>query len=251
MSFNDHFSGHASVYAAARPDYPPQLFEFLAGVCSRRELALDCAAGNGQATRGLLAYFDQVLMTDASVEQIAEADSLCAGESALTASVMAAEALALKSSSLDLLAVAQAMHWFKLDAFFAESARVLRPGGVLAVWSYGIHSISPECDAVVHELYEDIIGEYWPPQRRLVESHYAGIEFPFNRVNTPDFKLEKQWSIEQVLGYLRSWSAVQRYARDRQHDPVELIESELRQVFGAEQSRTICWPLNLIVRMKE
>ncbi len=250
MSFNDHFSGHAGVYAAARPDYPNELFEYLHGVCAEHELALDCAAGNGQATRGLLPHFSCVLMSDGSSEQIEQGRPLYEKSASLHASVMLAENLALKSASLDLVTVAQALHWFKLERFFAEVERVLKTGGVFACWSYGIHSINQACDEVVYRLYEDIVGEYWPPQRRLVEAHYAGIDFPFREVAAPDFKLEKRWSIEQVLGYLRSWSAVQRYTDVHQQDPVAIIESDLRLAYGEEKLRTISWPLNLIVRMK-
>ncbi|MCG8413258.1 MAG: class I SAM-dependent methyltransferase [Pseudomonadales bacterium] len=250
MNFNDHFSGHAGVYAAARPDYPHELFEYLNGICSKHEIAFDCAAGNGQATRGLLPFFSVVLMSDGSSKQIEQAKALCEKSASLHASVMLAENLGLKSATLDLVTVAQALHWFNLDNFFTEVDRVLRTDGVFACWSYGIHSINQSCDRVVYRLYEDIVGEYWPPQRRLVENHYAGIDFPLTEVTVPDFKLEKQWSIEQVLGYLRSWSAVQRYAKDRQQDPVAIIEPDLRLAFGEEKVRTISWPLNLIVRKK-
>ena len=249
MSFNDHFSGHADVYASARPTYPPQLFHYLSGLCSRKELAWDCAAGNGQAAHGLLPYYDKVIMSDASSEQISQASEITENDT-LFSGVMLAEQLALKDNVVDIAVVAQALHWFNLGQFFTELNRVLRSGGIFAAWSYGQHSIDAECDAIVYTLYEEILGDYWPPERKLVEAGYEGIEFPFDPIESPGFKLEKQWSIEQVLGYLNSWSAVQRYKRDKGEDPVLLIKQDLQSAYGSKEERTICWPLTLIVRRK-
>ena len=250
MSFHDHFSGHADIYAAARPDYPQELFAFLASLVSNTDLAWDCAAGNGQAARGLMDYFDNVLMSDGSAEQILQGKDIGKGGN-VNAAVMLAESLAIKSESVDIAVVAQALHWFNLNQFFKELDRVLRSGGVFAAWSYGLHAIDEECDAIVNALYEGIVGDYWPPERRLVEAGYKDIVFPFSMVEVPAFKLEKQWSIEQVLGYLNSWSAVQRYIAKNGTNPIAMIEPELKSAFGVSGTRTISWPLTLIVRVKD
>jgi len=249
LSFHDHFSGHAQVYAASRPDYPAELYDFLASTVKRQHIAWDCAAGNGQATTGLMPYFDTVLMTDASEKQIAQA-SHCQQTANVQAGVMLAESLAIRAGTVDLAVVAQALHWFNLEQFFAELDRVLCNEGVFATWSYGQHTISDDCDALVQTLYEDVLGDYWAPQRRMVEAGYAGIEFPFEAVTPPDFKLQKQWSIEQVLAYLNSWSAVQRYIESNGANPVDEFAPEFREVFGVNEIRTITWPLTLIVRRK-
>lgn len=250
MSFNDHFSGHARLYAESRPDYPPALFEFIANLCSGDELAWDCAAGNGQAARGLLPYFQRVLLTDASEAQINQARALNEKGEGLLAAVMLAESAALGEDIADLVVVAQALHWLDIAAFNQEVDRILRPGGLFAVWSYGSHQLDERCDEIVRTLYEDITGEYWPPQRQIVENHYVDIELPYNAIPAPSFKLRKYWSIEQVLAYLRSWSGVQRYLRDRGVDPVLLIEDQLRAAFGSETTRLVEWPLTLLVSRK-
>ncbi len=249
MSFHDHFSGHAQVYAANRPDYPNELYDFLASTVTRQNIAWDCAAGNGQATAGLMPYFDTVLMTDASEKQIAETNHYQQTGNA-KAGVMLAESLAIRAKTIDLAVVAQALHWFNLEQFFTELDRVLCNEGVFATWSYGQHTVNDDCDPLVQKLYEDVLGEYWAPQRRMVEAGYKGIEFPFEAVSSPDFKLQKQWSIEQVLGYLNSWSAVQRYIDNNGTNPVDELAPALKEVFGVNEIRTITWPLTLIVRRK-
>ena len=250
MGFNDHFSGHASLYASSRPDYPPALFEYLNSLCSGHDLAWDCAAGNGQAAIGLYPYFHKVLVTDASAEQIAQARSANHGNDRFLSAVMLAECVALRDATVDLVTVAQALHWFDFEAFSRELDRVLRPDGVLAVWSYGIHHIDETCDEVVHELYNDITGEYWPPERKVVENHYVDIELPYNAIPAPGFTLQKYWAVEQLLAYLRSWSGVQRYLQDRGSDPVQLIEEKLRAAFGTKDARLVEWPLTLLVSRK-
>jgi len=250
MSFNDHFSGHADLYASSRPDYPVELFEYVAGLCSDNQLAWDCAAGNGQAARGLLPYFDRVVLTDASAQQISQASAPEGKEEDFLRAVMLAESIALGDNLVDLVVVAQALHWFDLQKFSRELDRILRPGGILAAWSYGVHHLDEQCDEIVRHLYEDITGPYWPPERRIVENHYVDIEMPYNTIPAPAFKLQKFWSIEQVLGYLRSWSGVQRYQNDLGSDPVLLVEEQLRQAFGDEAKRLVEWPLTLLISRK-
>lgn len=250
MDFNDHFSGHAGLYASARPDYPDELFELLVTLCTGRDLAWDCAAGNGQAARGLLPYFTHVLATDASAEQIGQAYAPEKQASRFNKAVMLAEQVALAEDSADLVVIAQALHWLDMRKLRAELDLVLRPGGILAVWSYGTHQLDEHCDEIVRQLYEDITGEYWPKQRRLVENRYKDIDLPYNAIPVPAFKLQKHWSIDQVLGYLRSWSGVQRYQDAQGSDPVLLVEENLRKAFGNEATRLIEWPLSLLVSQK-
>jgi len=242
--FCDHFSGHASEYAKYRPSYPVELFRWLAGVSPSTAFAWDCACGNGQAAVALATYFDHVIATDASENQIANAIPADKVEYR----VAAAEQSGLENNSVDLIAVAQALHWFDLDAFFDEARRVLRPGGALAVWSYGLTTVNPEVDAIVHHLYNDLVGPYWPMERRLVETGYAAIPFPFREVGAPAFAMQAEWTPGELGGYLRTWSAVKRYHADTGNDPVSEVEPALINAWGELQSRkTIRWPLNLRV----
>lgn len=247
MAFKDHFSAHARQYALARPDYPAALYADLARELRVRELAWDCATGNGQAARQLAGYIERVIASDASSEQIAAAS----GPENVEFRVFPAEQPPLEPDSVDLVTVAQALHWLDLDAFFPALDRVLRPGGLLAVWSYGQCSIDIETDQHVTRLYTEILGErWWPPERQLVENAYRDISFPYQRLDMPVYEMRLQWSRDQFLAYLRSWSASQRYQQAMAHDPVSLVEPDIARVWQSDLKKTLVWPLTLIVCRK-
>jgi ubiquinone/menaquinone biosynthesis C-methylase UbiE len=200
MKFKDHFSGHAADYAKFRPNYPRELFEYLASIAPGRGRAWDCATGNGQAAVGLSAFFDRVIATDASERQILGASR----NERIEFRVAAAEKSGLESKSIDLVTVAQALHWFDLDAFYAEAMRVLKPLGILAAWCYGFLEIAPEINAIVNRFYDEIVGPYWPPERKIVEDGFRTIPFPFDEFESPVFAMQAHWSLEQLVGYLRT-----------------------------------------------
>jgi SAM-dependent methyltransferase len=246
MSFKDkdYFSGHANRYEEFRPTYPDELFVYLASLCPRRDLAWDCATGNGQAATALAPYFRNVVASDASQKQIDQARA-CDN---VQYRVATADAAPVENSSVDLVTVAQALHWFKLPRFYAEVARVARPQGVVAVWCYQLHVITPEIDSVVHHLYADIVGADWPPERRLVEEGYATLDFPFAAVMPPPFHMTHSWDLDHLLGYLDSWSASQRYRIRTGRDPLELIKGDLIAAWGdPREKRTVTWPLHVQV----
>jgi SAM-dependent methyltransferase len=244
MSFHDHFSGHAAGYAQGRPTYPPELFAWLAARCARHELAWDAGCGNGQASHALGAHFRQVIGTDPSAEQIANA----APHPNVAYRVEPAELPTLDDASVDLVSVAQALHWFDLERFFAAVTRVARPGGVIAVWTYGLSNVDTAVDRAFMRLYDDILGPYWPAERRHVENGYAELPFPFARIEAPAFAMQCHWTLAQYLAYLRTWSATQRYTRANGSDPVALVADELAQAWGdPAQRRVVQWPLGLRV----
>jgi SAM-dependent methyltransferase len=239
--FKDHFSAQSAGYARHRPSYPRELFEYLATLSGGRR-AWDCATGTGQAAAALAEFFDKVIATDASPAQIDAA----AGHPAVSFRVATAEASGLPGDSVDLVTVGQALHWFDTQRFFAEASRVLVTGGVLAAWCYELCRVSPECDRIVGRLYSDIVGPYWPPERRQIEERYAAIQFPGTELVAPAFAMSARWTAADMLGYLRTWSACERYRREQGHDPVERIEAELRAAWG-EGPRSIRWPLTVRV----
>ncbi|MCW3480295.1 class I SAM-dependent methyltransferase [Neisseriaceae bacterium JH1-16] len=240
MSFQDHFSAHAADYARFRPDYPEALFAWLAEQMPARELALDVATGNGQAARGLAAHFARVRASDASAAQLAEAppdpriDYVCEP----------AEQCALPDACVDLITVAQALHWFDLPAFFAEAARVLKPSGALAVWHYPRLKVDGEVGAVF-EAYHALVSPYWPPERLMVEQGYQSIAWPFPAEPVPTFVLERQWELAALLGYLGSWSSTRRAAEATGTDPVAEFAPRFAAAWGAEATRMFRWPLQL------
>jgi ubiquinone/menaquinone biosynthesis C-methylase UbiE len=183
--FKDHFSKQAHSYSAFRPTYPDELFDWIAEQCVEKKLAWDVATGNGQAAIPLARRFSLVIATDASAQQLAAATV----HDRVSYRVATAEESGLGAASCNLIAVAQALHWFHWDAFWSEVQRVAQPDCVLVAWSYGLHQISPHVDAVVRHLYTEIVGPYWPPERQHVENGYAAISFPFARIHSPEFEI--------------------------------------------------------------
>jgi len=243
MPFEDHFSGHAAAYAAFRPSYPAGLPAFVAGLPlppADHRLAWDCATGNGQAALGIAEHFARVIATDASAQQIAQATP----HPRVEYRVAPAESSGLADGSIDLVTVAQAVHWFDFDRFYAEVRRVLAPGGALALWTYDYARIAPVVDRLVDRLGHGTVGSYWPAGRRWVDEEYRTIPFPFDEVAAPSFELHERWALPQFAGYLRTWSAVQRYVAARGEDPVARLLPELAAAWGdPEEPRDVRWPI--------
>lgn len=243
-TFKDHFSTQSADYRAFRPRYPDDLYAYLAGLAPTRVLAWDCATGNGQAAVGLARHFDRVVATDASANQLAQA--IAAPN--VDYRQAPAERAPLDDAAVDLVLVAQALHWFDVDAFHREAARVLKSGGVIAEWSYNLLSIAPEIDAIVGRLYAETLAEYWPAERRLVDNCYRDLSFPFERIDAPAFALSAQWNLRALTGYLLTWSAVQRYLAAHGRNPVEAVLPELAAAWGdSDGVRMVAWPLTLRV----
>jgi SAM-dependent methyltransferase len=239
MSFQDHFSTQAVTYAKARPTYPPALFASLADLAPGRTLAWDAGTGSGQAAVALAAHFERVVATDPSAAQLAQA-----GAHPKVAYLQAAEtAPMIGDASVDLVTVAQAAHWFDRPKYYAEVRRVLRPGGVVALWTYELCTINPQIDAAVLRFYRGPVGPYWPPERRHTETGYREFEFPFPEMPFGRFSMEHAWTLAEFAAYLRSWSAVVRFTKANGFDPVEALEAELAPLWGGDR-RNISWPLS-------
>jgi SAM-dependent methyltransferase len=219
------------------------LFEWLAAVSPDRGLAWDCATGSGQAARDLAKRFDHVIATDASASQIDRA----LPAHGVDYRVAAAEDSGLEPGSVGLVTVAQALHWFAIDRFFAECERVLKPGGLLALWTYGPQTVAGAAvDRIVQHYYRDIVGPYWPAERALVDSGYVSISLPFPELATPAFGMSAEWSLERLLGYLGTWSATTAYRAAVGTDPLDLIRAEISTAWGDPGvPRTIVWPLTV------
>jgi len=246
VRFKDHFSDQAADYARYRPDYPHELFAYLGSLVFVRECAWDCGTGSGQAAVALAEFFDRVVATDASEKQILSATK----SPRVEYRIAPAENSGLSSHSLDLIAVAQALHWFDLDRFYLEARRVLKPNGAFAASAYLVAQIEPAVDAVVNQYYSEVVGPFWAPERRLVEN-FADIPFPFHKIDPPKFEMMTQWNLEYLVGYLRSWSSTQRFITARDSDPLDEIADELRAAWGnAKQTRRVIWPLTLRVGIK-
>ena len=244
MDFKDYFSKQASAYIRYRPHYPAQLFEYLAELALDHQLAWDCATGSGQAALGLAHYFEKVIATDASEEQIANA----VAHDRISYVVAPAEKTEITSGSVDLIVVAQALHWFDFDKFYAEVRRVLKEGGVLAVWSYSLLRISSAIDRVLARFYTNVVGPFWPPERKLVDDKYQSIPFPFEELVAPLFKMEVNWNLDSLVGYLGTWSSVQKFKDKYNTDPLEIVMRDVLRAWGRpEDEREIHWPIHMRV----
>jgi SAM-dependent methyltransferase len=247
MSNAGHFTTVAREYANFRPGYPPELFAWLAQVAPARDAVWDCGCGSGQASSALAEHFAHVHATDVAAEQVAAARP----DPRVTYSVAPAEHCPLADASVDLVTVAQALHWFDVPAFYAEARRVARNGAVLAVWNYPRPRFDDaELDRLFLAFYRDVVGPYWPPERRHIEANYTTlpgfpVELGFTELETPEFGLELHWDLDRVLGYVSSWSATVRYRKALGADPVPL----LRESLGAAWTRIAGDGGTTIVRM--
>jgi len=241
MAFKDHFSRQAGDYGRYRPRYPPELAAHVAALAPSRALALDVATGNGQAAIDLATHFELVLASDASAAQLARAEPhprvryLC----------HAAERLPLASQVADALVAAQAAHWFDFPRFYAEARRVLRPGGVVALWTYEMFRGGADVDRVIDAFYAGVVGRYWPPERRYVEEGYRTLPFPLEELPAPPFELVADWSLAQVMGYLGTWSAVDRYRAAEGRDPLPAVEAALAPLWPPGGVRRVVWAIHL------
>jgi SAM-dependent methyltransferase len=241
VSFKDHFSERSSQYARARPGYPAELFLALARLAPARETAWDVGTGSGQAALGLADHFGAVLATDASAAQLAEAPL----HPRVTYRQGREAASGLPDRSVDLVTVAQAAHWFDLAQFYREALRVLRPGGILAIWCYGLCRIGPEIDPALARFYSVTVGPFWTPERIHVENGYRGLSFPLPDFGFPDVAMELDWSMAEMVAYMRTWSAVAAYEKAHGDDPVAAFEPELASTWGnPHRVRRIRWPLS-------
>src|SRR5436305_157555 len=243
MTFKDHFSKQAADYAKFRPRYPRELFEYLGSVAPSRALAWDCATGNGQAAVELAKVFDRVIATDASEKQIANAGL----HERVEYRMASAEESGLESGTIDLIMVAQALHWFDLGSFYAEVRRVLKNNGVFAASAYNLLHVEPAIDEIVNRYYYEVVGPFWPPERKLVEQ-FSDLPFPFQEIDPPEFEMTAQWNLDHLLGYLQTWSSTQRFIAANKRDPLEAIADDLRAAWGDPgQMRKVVWPLILRV----
>jgi SAM-dependent methyltransferase len=237
--FQDLFSRDSASYAKFRPRYPRELIAWVAGLPRARALAWDCATGNGQAAALLAGYFAQVVGTDASLTQLRATGR----ESRVTYLAALAEATPLAARRVDLVTVAQALHWLDLPRFFAEIDRVAAPGAALAIWGYTRLRAAPVLDSLIDRFHDETVGPYWSTERKLVEEGYKSFQLPIAEVTPPSLTIEATLTLEELLGYLRTWSAVGKYQSMHGSDPVDALAPELAACWGPTASRRVVWPL--------
>lgn len=242
MKGADHFSSQSADYSLYRPTYPDRLFQYLADLAPATDTAWDCATGNGQAAKAIANYFNKVIATDISAEQIDKAHPVKNVEYRIAN----AENSGIEATSVDLIVVAQALHWFDFEAFYREAKRVLKADGVLAIICYQLPRINHDIDIIIDRFHQEIVGAYWPDERRHVDTAYKDIPFPLNEITPPTLRIEHRWTLDQFIGYLRSWSAVVYFEKELKRNPIDIVKIDLRTLWGKIETRQhICWPLTL------
>ena len=240
--FKERFSNQASEYRLYRPLYPEALFIHLVSLAPKRYVAWDCATGNGQSAACLAKYFKQVYATDASAEQIKHAIQ----RHNIHYAVSPAHTTGLPDCSIDLITVAQAIHWFDNKPFYHEVCRVLKTNGVIAAWAYHLPVIDRETDKIIHRLYSDILDQFWEKEIAHIQSGYRDLYFPFHEISSPAFTITSTWTLHQLIGHLQTWSALGSYRQTNGKNPVEIIIPELLDVWGDPLSvKKVEWPIIL------
>lgn len=243
-SATDHFSSTSREYSYSRPMYPDILYKFLNDITPNKDVAWDCATGNGQAAIGLCTYFKKVIASDASQGQL----EYRFNRNNIIYEIFPAEKANIKDSSIDLITVAQAAHWFDLDSFYKEVIRVSKNNGILALWSYGIHKIDNEIDKVTEKLNlgGEILGKYWPQETNYVKADYKTIPFPFKEFLAPKFEMTVNWNLVDLVRYMQTWSAVKRFTVEKKFNPLRLVLKELERLWGKHDKRKVVkWDIHL------
>ena len=235
----DRFSEHARQYAAFRPRYPQTLYDFIFQHVATFDLSWDAGTGNGQAATSLASRFNKVHATDISIKQLENAVQM-----PNISFVEGGETTHLPDRSVDLITVAQAIHWFDRMKFFKEANRVGKSGSVVAVWGYGLLKIDEIIDPLISEFYVSVVGPFWDTERKLIDQQYATIEFPFDEIPSPTFTMDVEWTLSELEGYLTTWSAVQKYWKEVGENPVPGLIAALRLQWGSG-NRSVRFPLFL------
>lgn len=239
----DNFSRDSKSYARYRPQYPWELIEFITSLVAEKKKAWDCGTGNGQMAALLSNFFDEVYGTDISQSQIDNTKKAAN----IYYSVQPAEKANFPNSSFNLVTVAQAIHWFNFEDFFAEVKRVARQHSIIAIVGYGGVSVSEGIDKLKIDFYKNIIGSYWDKERKHIDNNYSTIPFPFAEIKCPEFSIKLNWSFEEYTGYINTWSAVQKFADDKGYNPVTFLAEKIKPLWGNEEMREIKFPIFLRV----
>ena len=240
MSNADLFSGHSREYAEYRPGYPQALIDYLAESAPRRDTAWEAGCGSGQLSIPLASRFERVIATDASADQIRHA----VPHPRVDYRVAPAEGSGVPDATADIAVAAQAAHWFDIDAYYAEVRRVVKPNGMVALITYESTKVDAAVDGVVHRFYSETVGPYWAPARRHVEEGYRSLPFPFEEIIAPAFEMVAEWTLEQLIGYVETWSATRALLRAKGEASILAFRKELADAWGPERAtRTVRWPL--------
>lgn len=232
----DNFSKQSNAYAKYRPTYPQELYDFILSKVKQRDIAWDCGTGNGQTAKELSKYFKKVFATDISEKQIQNAHTA----ENIFYSVQSAEQTNFSNNSFDLVTVSQALHWFDVNKFYTEVKRVAKPNSWIAVWMYSLANISFEIDKLINvKHYKETLGSYWDYERKFVDDEYKTLPFSFKEIQCPIFKMKFEWTLQELEGYLNTWSALQKFIAKNNYNPVDKLISEIKPFCGKKTMHVV------------
>ncbi len=237
----DKFSLQSEMYVKYRPSYPPEMIDFIVSKVREKDMAWDCGTGNGQTAKALSSYFNKVFATDISQKQLDNAYQ--AGN--IFYSVQPAEQTIFLNNSFDLITVSQALHWFRFDEFYAEVNRIAKAGAFIAAWTYSLLRISKEIDSLIENLHFNTLRDFWDKERKYVDEYYQTIPFPFKKIDTPVFNIDYKWKIEDLEGYLNTWSGLQNYIAAGNSNPIPELIKKIRSHW--KDQMPIIFPLHLLI----
>lgn len=238
----DNFSNQASQYSQFRPHYPKELIDHILSFVHNRDTALDVATGNGQVAISLSKHFHTVYATDISEKQLLQAPKVLN----VIYKNQSAEATDFHDHQFDLITVAQAIHWFDFNKFYAEVNRILKPDGIIAIIGYGLLATNPHSDKILLDFYQNIVGPFWDAERKYIDDHYKTIPFPFEELETEAFSNVFTWSFDQLIGYLETWSAVEHYKAHHNQNPIDLVREALEASWESHDQK-VTFPMLLRV----
>ena len=238
----DLFSKQSDLYARYRPTYPKALYDYIVSFVKEKNVAWDCATGNGQAAVVLSEYFKKVIATDISPAQIEKARP----KENIEYKVCPAESTPFEENIFDLVTVAQAYHWIRWDEFKKEVTRVCKPNAVIAIWTYYDRITDDDkIDKAVRDFYENVTKPYWDYERKYVEEKYSTVEFDYELLPVKNFETVLNWKREDLLGYVSTWSAVQKYIKVNGYSPLSIIEEEIKKLWPEGEVKKVIFPIYL------
>lgn len=222
----DNFSTQSDDYAKFRPKYTQSLIDYLIANTSNHTTCWDCGTGNGQLAVQLSSYFDQVHATDISEKQLVNAIQ----KQNIHYTKQPAEETNFPDQNFDLITVAQAAHWFDHIKFNAEVKRVLKPGGLVALIGYGLVNVDDPFRSIIEDFYWNVTKPYWDPERDHIEESYQTIPFPYDEIkDLPNFNIKKQMNLNDLVGYISTWSAVQHFKKKNGFSPIDTLTKNLHE----------------------
>jgi hypothetical protein len=235
----DNFSHNPSGYATYRPSYPDAIFQELPKLIPSTSRAWDVGTGNGQVAVKLSAFMNHVEATDISAAQMSKATL----SSKISYSVQPAEKTNFEDDTFDLITIGQAIHWFDFDKYYAEVYRVAKDQAIIEAIGYDLIKINPAVDKIIDHLYSGILKDYWDPERKYIDDQYRTIPFPFEEIPLPNDPIKVNWTLDHLIGFLNTWSALKHYRTKKNDNPLDSIKSDLREAWGKNESKLCNFPI--------